>query len=384
MFVKKLYFSAVLTIIIVVSAVLVANFYILAWIASTDNPPGGFTSSGTGGKWSDGVESDEIIYSTGNVGIGTNDPDELFHVAGDRMIIENGPSDGSAEIEFRDVDDTNWRIFTNSNDSLAFLPEDGGVFDMADIIMELKYLPEGAGPAVYDSYIDMHIDSLNIYDGSAEVTLNSSDASETTSWEISGWFNASDDNYDNFGIRSQGSTDPNYPNPEIPRLVINAHNGYMGLNRWRVHNAYPFTVGTTDTGWCTNCGNGAYVTQAGVWTDGPSFSWLKQDRVPVSDEDALEILTNTTIEKFRIISEVEEYGEKADTKIGIILDEAHPILSSKNPETGEIDGYSPVGISAVAFKGVQMNNNEIKELKKQINELKEMLCQIDPSLSICQ
>ena len=97
---------------------------------------------------------------------------------------------------------------------------------------------------------------------------------------------------------------------------------------------------------------GFYNASTNAFTTGPSFSWLKQDREVLTKEEALEILTSTNIEKFKFIEQVEQDGEKADTHIGIVLDEAHPLLSEH--ENGTIVGYNPIRAASVAFRGVQM------------------------------
>ena len=94
--------------------------------------------------------------------------------------------------------------------------------------------------------------------------------------------------------------------------------------------------------------NTATLTAGGVWTDAPSFSWLKTDREVLGRDEMLEILSQTNIEKFKIIAE----GKNGDTQIGIVLDEAHPALASHNAE-GEIIGFSPMRVASVAFAGVR-------------------------------
>ncbi len=51
-------------------------------VSGTWVPGAAAGSSGTGGKWLDGVGADEIYYNSAFVGIGTNDPDAELHVVG--------------------------------------------------------------------------------------------------------------------------------------------------------------------------------------------------------------------------------------------------------------------------------------------------------------
>ena len=99
-------------------------------------------------------------------------------------------------------------------------------------------------------------------------------------------------------------------------------------------------------------GGGFYDASTNAFTTGPSFSWLKQDRSVLSRSDTFDILNNTNIEKFKFIEEVNELGVGADTHIGIILDEAHDMLSTH--KDGAITGYNPMRTASVAFRGVQL------------------------------
>jgi len=105
-------------------------------------------------------------------------------------------------------------------------------------------------------------------------------------------------------------------------------------------------------------GNTATLTAAGAWTNAPSFSYLKQDRDVLSKAKLLEIFASTTIETFKVISDVENFGAGADTQLGIVLDEAHSLLSDRDIN-GNITGYSPIRTAAAAFGGVQLLTNII-------------------------
>ncbi|MCK4782276.1 MAG: tail fiber domain-containing protein [Desulfobacteraceae bacterium] len=52
------------------------------------------------------------ILPNGNVGIGTDNPQETLHVVGDKLLLE----DASAEIIFKDTDDADWMIRTRATD----------------------------------------------------------------------------------------------------------------------------------------------------------------------------------------------------------------------------------------------------------------------------
>jgi len=100
----------------------------------------------------------------------------------------------------------------------------------------------------------------------------------------------------------------------------------------------------------------ATLNAAGAWTNAPSFSYLKQDREVLSRDKLLEIFASTTIETFKVISDVVQNGAGADTQLGIVLDEAHMLLSDRNTE-GQIIGYSPIRTAAAAFSGVKLLTN---------------------------
>jgi Domain of unknown function (DUF5011) len=100
-------------------------------------------------------------------------------------------------------------------------------------------------------------------------------------------------------------------------------------------------------------GNRATLNAAGAWTNAPSFSYLKQDREEVSKELLLDILATTSIETFKLVADVAEYGAQADQQLGIVLDYAHPYLVDHDA-AGRIVGYSPIRTAAAAFRGVQL------------------------------
>jgi hypothetical protein len=75
----------------------------------------GDTDATSGGKFVDGTDTDDAVYTTGNVGIGTDDPDALFHISqganstATNLIIENTDTsildtEDLAKIEFKSND----------------------------------------------------------------------------------------------------------------------------------------------------------------------------------------------------------------------------------------------------------------------------------------
>ncbi|MBI2053203.1 MAG: tail fiber domain-containing protein [Candidatus Sungbacteria bacterium] len=135
---------------------------------------------------------------------------------------------------------------------------------------------------------------------------------------------------------------------ELGGLILGAN----GDNDYRA--AFMNTSGVLSfTGGDASTFNTATLSAAGVWTDAPSFSFLKEQRSILSRDEVLAILASTTIERFKLKSEVAQYGSAADLQLGIILDEAHPWLSNHDLG-GNIIGYSPMRTASVAFAGVQM------------------------------
>jgi hypothetical protein len=182
-------------------------------------------------------------------------------------------------------------------------------------------------------------------------------------------------NHDGTFVWSDSRSGTDFSSDHDHQFKVRAYGGALiedGTALW-VEMAYNLTK-PIDTS------TGAYLSNTGNWTNGPSFSWLKQNRNVLSKEETLDILSSTNIEKFKLIREVERFGEaEADTEIGIVLDEAHPALSSKN-ETGDIAGFSPMRTASVAFRGVQINLDEINGLKQEIAELKERLAKMEAAV----
>ncbi|MBU1292089.1 tail fiber domain-containing protein, partial [Patescibacteria group bacterium] len=132
-------------------------------------------------------------------------------------------------------------------------------------------------------------------------------------------------------------------------LVLQPTDGNVGIGS----TSPSYLLGMEDTAGA----GGFYDATTNIFTQGPSFSWMKQDRQVLSKTETLDILNNTNIEQFRLIEEVDEYGIGADTHIGIVLDEAHDALATHR--NGSITGYSPMRTASVAFRGVQLLNQVI-------------------------
>ena len=58
-------------------------------------------SSGGAGKFEDGTDTDEVVYTDGNVGIGTTDPDTLLHLAdsGELVLTLEADTDNATETD---------------------------------------------------------------------------------------------------------------------------------------------------------------------------------------------------------------------------------------------------------------------------------------------
>ena len=265
-----------------------------------------------------GGANDILLNSSGgNVGIGTTSPQTLLHLYKDTGL---NPSDTAWDLgagsQFLRIEDSNPSVGTEQYLSLGATV--GGVFSPAGSIVgkfwngttlgRLGFATNNAGTQTVKMVID-ETGNVGIGTTSPASILAVEQSADT---------------------QLGGLT-----------LGANGDNDYRAMFM-NTSGVLSFTGGDAGTF------NTATLTAGGVFTDAPSFSWLKKDREILGKDEMLEILSQTNIEKFKIIAD----GEGADTQIGIVLDEVHPALATHNA-AGEIVGYSPMRVASVAFAGVR-------------------------------
>jgi len=294
-----------------------------------------------GGADNDWMVSGNDMHSipSGNVGVGTTSPSAKLHVLGGRLRINTAPIGGyAAEIDGNRITgecqgcppgEDRLHLGVADNQGNVLMVEDGGG---KAIEIKNKNTTSGAQAVVIKNHsrgsaLDIRQNYTELPAGQHGLYVMSYVA-QTKSPLVY------------FHQKDSGSS--------TPCLTLN--NDGSGYDMYEeTHKAY---------------------LHDGTWTNASCFSWLKQNRAILARDETLDILSSTDIEKFKMKSQVEKFGENAaDTEIGIVLDEAHPALSSKNEE-GEITGYSPMRTASVAFRGVQISLEEIDNLKDEIAKLR--------------
>ena len=76
--------------------------------------------TGAGGKWDDGVGANEIYYDAGNVGIGTSDPSVALDVVGAGSFSSNLTVGGQVDTTNLTFDQINGTAGSNNNDVIAY------------------------------------------------------------------------------------------------------------------------------------------------------------------------------------------------------------------------------------------------------------------------
>jgi len=74
--------------------------------------------SGGGGKFVDGTDTNDAVYTTGNVGIGITNPDKLLVVSGDgaEIVINDTDSTDNPRLRFRESGATSASIYTDAGE----------------------------------------------------------------------------------------------------------------------------------------------------------------------------------------------------------------------------------------------------------------------------
>ena len=75
-------------------------------------------SGGGGGKFVDGTDTNDAVYTTGNVGIGTTTPDKLLVVSGDgaEIVINDTDATDTPRLRFRESGATSASIYTDASE----------------------------------------------------------------------------------------------------------------------------------------------------------------------------------------------------------------------------------------------------------------------------
>jgi hypothetical protein len=146
------------------------------------------------------------------------------------------------------------------------------------------------------------------------------------------------------------------------RFVINSV-GDAGLNRTSV--SHPFHVGTNSTN-----GNGAHVTDGGMWTNGSDRN-TKESFEEIDKQDVLYRVLDMPVTRWKYIGESEDVRH-----IGPVAQDFHAAfgLGESNTHIGTIDAE---GVALAAIQGlhevVAQKECEIQALRDEVIELKTMV-----------
>jgi hypothetical protein len=138
--------------------------------------------------------------------------------------------------------------------------------------------------------------------------------------------------------------------------------GRLGLNRDDYNGGinYPIHVGTS-----TYNGNGAYLTEGGVWTNASSRTF-KEDFRPLEHNDLLAAIAGMPIESWR-------YKDTDERHIGPVAEDfvaAFDVGAVREDGTGENEYLSTADVAGVALLGVKELISEDQELKQVIGGLR--------------
>ncbi len=164
--------------------------------------------------------------------------------------------------------------------------------------------------------------------------------------------------------------------------VIQANSGGGGLklhdfrraSLWRLNNSdYPLHIGDSSTS-----GNGAHVTEGGVWTNGSDRN-SKQDFQPIDRQDILSRLAELPINQWRYIGESDQVSH-----IGPVAQDFSAAFglghSDKHIGTVDADGVALAAIQGL-YEMMQEKDKALSTQKAQIAELTARLQQLELRLS---
>jgi hypothetical protein len=125
---------------------------------------------------------------------------------------------------------------------------------------------------------------------------------------------------------------------------------------------YALQVGST-----TSNGNGAYLTNGGVWTDASSREF-KENFEEIDEEELLSKIGKLDIKKWN-------YKGTDEVHIGPIAEDFKALfelgVKDDNQHISTLDG------NGIALKSVQILNKKVGEKEKQIDELKERIRKLE-------
>lgn len=144
-------------------------------------------------------------------------------------------------------------------------------------------------------------------------------------------------------VRNQGDFDLSTSN--IQRIKVTS-DGKVGIGE--LNPMHPLQMGS-----------GAFVSDGGVWMNASSRK-LKNNIRDLREDDAVNVLENLEPKRYYYNS------DGSDEHLGFIAEDVPALVSEK-----ERKGLSSMDIVAVLTKVVQKQNQDIKELKQQLKELKK-------------
>lgn len=328
----------------------------------------------------------DIYYNSGNIGVGTNNPQEKLDIVG-RIFSRNHIFIGnnSALLFKRNDSSTNlYGLASNTNNDLLFYTNgsirtvitDTGYIGIGTTSPEQKLSVVGiikstsGGFQFPDGTIQttaINSYSLNAANGSSNnvvyVDNNGNVGINTTSptekLDVVGriysrnhiiisnncalLFKRNDNSTNFYGVSSDNNNDLHLYTSGFKRISIK-DNGYVG-------------IGTSSPTNPLEISNGAYVSTGGVWMNASSKKY-KENITDLTTEEADNVLNELKPKKFNY------KNDKKEKHIGFIAEEVPELVASKDRKS-----LSPMDIISILTKVVQEQKKEIEELKQRLNNI---------------